>query len=194
MGFPLIQIFLKAPREGFVKTRLAATVGNAAALRIYRDLVVGQLARLPAGWPVEIHFTPADSRSEFTSWIGDANEFAFCPQVSGSLGDRLHYAVREAFRRRAQRVFCIGADCPELDSAVFAAADRALDDADVVFGPTFDGGYYLVGMKADHPELFDQIPWSTATTLQASVDAAKRAGLRVAFLPTLRDIDTAADL
>lgn len=192
MNAPLIQLFLKAPRAGLAKTRLAASIGDDNALTVYHRLVVGQLSRLPADWPVAIHFTPEDAQNEFSGWLG--NQHSFYPQTNGDLGERLSQAVRNAFLQGTQRVFCIGADCPELDESLFYAAENALDKADVVFGPALDGGYYLIGMKAYHKTLFENIPWSTAETLAASLRAAEVAGLRVQLLPELRDIDTVTDL
>lgn len=192
MRAPLIQLFLKAPRPGLVKTRLAASIGDDNALAVYHKLVVGQLSRLPDGWPVAIHFTPEDAKAEFSGWLG--NQHTFHPQSNGNLGQRLSYAVAHAFREGNERVLCIGADCPELDMSHFLAADEALHQADVVFGPTLDGGYYLIGMKAYHKALFADIPWSTEETLIASLQAAKSCDLKVHLLPELRDVDTVADL
>jgi len=192
MSSPLIQLFLKAPRPGLVKTRLAAAIGDDNALAVYHKLVAGQLSRLPDCWPVAIHFTPADAKAEFSGWLG--NEHAFYAQVNGNLGERLSHAVKDAFGQGYERVFCIGADCPELDAALFLAAEEALNEADVVFGPALDGGYYLIGMKAHHKVLFEDIPWSTAETLAASLRAAESADLQVRLLPELRDIDTVTNL
>jgi len=192
MNKPLIQLFLKAPREGLVKTRLAASIGNENALTVYHNLVVGQLSRLPHDWPVRIHFTPADAEEEFSGWLG--NHHTFAAQCEGNLGERLGYAVDQAFRQGHQRVICIGADCPELDEIHFKEAQAALEQADVVYGPTLDGGYYLIGMKASHKALFQKIPWSTSETLSCSLQAARNAGLSTHLLSELRDIDTVSDL
>lgn len=192
MKSPLIQLFLKAPRKGFVKTRLAASIGEDNALAIYQKLVIGQLTRLPEKWPITVHFTPEDAEEEFSRWLG--GPYTFLPQKTGHLGERLSHAVEQALLQGYPRVYCIGADCPQLDASIFLAAEEALSGADVVFGPALDGGYYLVGMKTYHKTLFEDIPWSTAETLRASIHAAEAAGLRVQLLPKKRDIDTVDDL
>ena len=95
-----------------------------------------------------------------------------------------------------QAALVIGTDSPtlpreSLDEAVSLVMAR---DVDVVLGPTRDGGYYLIGMRALHPGLFEHMPWSTAAVLGRTLDRAQRLGLRVACLPTWFDVDTGADL
>lgn len=190
---PRILIFLKAPRVGFVKTRLAQAVGAERALEVYRQLVEGQLQRLETVEQVEIHFTPADAASEMQAWLGP--DRSYHPQVEGGLGERLASAIQSSFDGGAASVFCIGGDCPALGEAQIDAAMTALNDGeDVVFGPTEDGGYYLVGLKSPQPELFQSIAWSTGTTLQSSLAVAAKLGLKVKLLERLYDVDEASDL
>jgi len=189
---PRILIFLKAPRAGFVKTRLAQTVGEARALAVYRQLVEGQLQRLPLDLSVEIHFAPADAQSEMQEWLGP--DRSYYPQVEGGLGERLASAIQSSFEGGAASVLCIGGDCPALGEAQIDAAMTALNDGeDVVFGPTEDGGYYLVGLKSPQPELFQSIAWSTGTTLQSSLAVAAKLGLKVKLLEKLYDVDEVSD-
>ena len=88
----------------------------------------------------------------------------------------------------------VGTDVPGLGAGDALEAMEALEDSDVVFGPSEDGGYYLVGMKEPHSFLFERIAWSTPQTLRQSIDRARDAGLRYALTRTLRDIDTPEDL
>jgi dihydroorotase-like cyclic amidohydrolase len=67
-------------------------------------------------------------------------------------------------------------------------------DVDLVLGPTDDGGYYLIGLRAPCPALFEGMPWSTSAVLSRTLDRAQRLGLRVACLPAWFDVDTKADL
>jgi hypothetical protein len=198
-----VLLFLKAPRPGTVKTRLAADLGADAACAIYRRLAERQLAILVRGeFAVEIHYAPADpaSGAELRAWLGDAPA-AYVPQAPGDLGARLDHAVAHAFARGARRVALIGADCPALDAARVAQAfsrlasgmtDAPGDPADSVFGPATDGGYYLLGLAAPQPELFRDIPWSTPDTLRVSLTRATAAGLRVALLAAEEDVDDLA--
>lgn len=190
----LLQLFLKAPRPGTVKTRLAATAGDATATAIYRRLAERQLTALtdlPA-CRLQIQYTPADAEAEMRSWLGDGPDYR--PQCEGDLGDRLSRAVNAAFEQGAERVYCLGADCPLLGPGHLRRADALLDDgADVVFGPATDGGYYLLGQTAHHPGLFRDIPWSRPDTLAVSRDRAARHRLTTALLPELYDVDTEHD-
>ncbi|MCC5790588.1 MAG: DUF2064 domain-containing protein, partial [Opitutales bacterium] len=89
---------------------------------------------------------------------------------------------------------CLGGDCPGLSEAMLRQAAQVLEEgAEVVFGPTPDGGYYLVGMKEEQPGLFAGIPWSSSETLSASLEKTRSLGLKVALLPELSDVDTLAD-
>jgi len=189
---PRIILFLKAPRSGLVKTRLAASVGEEKAVEIYRFLVESQLRRLPRDWPFEIRFTPADAEEEMREWIGRGP--ILLPQGEGDLGHRLADAVAEAFARGSDPVVCIGADCPGLDVPDFEEARTALrNGADLVFGPADDGGYYLIALGRPCPEVFKEIPWSSETTLARSLEQAGKCNRKVSLLPSKGDIDHIED-
>lgn len=190
---PTVLLFLKAPVPGQVKTRLGHHVGQEAATEIYRSLAESQIRRIPDGWSLEIHFSPEGSRRKMEAWLGDTA--ILHPQVEGDLGARLEAATRSAFQRSAGTVFCIGADCPFLDPPIFRKGLEILEDShDLVFGPAEDGGYYLLGLKHPAPFLFSDIRWSSPETLEASLAAARKAGLRPGRLPEYFDIDTREDL
>ena len=187
-----ILLFLKAPWAGFVKTRIGRTAGHEEALRVYRWLVERQLKALPDFAKVEIHFAPENAATEMKEWLG--NEFFYYPQCEGDLGDRMREAVKSAFSRGRGPVICIGADCPTLMSQDICDAISFLKNgADLVFGPTHDGGYYLLGLKGFQPEIFRQIPWSSEQTLEVSLERAGEAGLNVELLSRKSDIDEASD-
>jgi hypothetical protein len=95
---------------------------------------------------------------------------------------------------RPARALLVGSDLPLLGARHLDEALRALDSADVVFGPTLDGGYYLVGAKAPHWGLFDGPRWGTGTVLEETLRLARGLGLRAALISALPDADTAADL
>lgn len=187
-----IQLYLKAPRPGSVKTRLAKDLGDSEACRIYRLLVTRQLSAIPADAELELHFAPADARAELEAWLGE--DRTLLPQCEGDLGDRLAHGIRHAFAEGVGAVCVIGADCPALGEAHFKQAEDLLNAGhDAVFGPTRDGGYYLLALRTFLPELFQDIPWSTDQTLAASIKAAEKAKRKVAFLEILDDIDVLSD-
>ncbi|MBC8011409.1 MAG: TIGR04282 family arsenosugar biosynthesis glycosyltransferase [Burkholderiales bacterium] len=190
---PLVLVFLKAPREGWVKTRLAADIGAESATRVYRLLAERQLAAVPAGWPVEVWFAPADARDEMRAWLGPRPVLQ--PQPEGDLGQRLSRAVDVAFAGGAPAVLVIGGDCPELDEATLREAAAALADGrELVLGPATDGGYYLIGLTRTMPRLFAGIPWSTADVLAATLRRASEYGVVTALLSAKDDVDTVDDL
>ena len=117
------------------------------------------------------------------------------PQRGRNLGDRMRDGAATAFRRGARRVVIVGADCPSLSAGTVRRAFRELfTGASVVFGPSADGGYYLIGLSSPDERLFRGFRWSTAEVLR---DAAARCRLLSApfsFLPPGRDVDTGEDL
>ena len=186
-------VFARAPEAGRVKTRLARELGEAAALAAYRELgalVLGAVSGLPDCDTV-VSYTPADREPLMRAWLGPDARYE--PQCDGDLGARMLGAIGARCRSGARRVLVIGTDCPEVSSGLIETAFGLLDRADAVFGPTADGGYYLVGMKRPIRDLFEAIPWSTAATFSTTLVRATAAALEVALLDERRDIDTAED-
>lgn len=189
---PRVLVFLKAPRPGTVKTRLAGAYGAEGAARIYRLLAGRQMAAFPDGWPVEVLYAPADARAEMEEWLGDRARLR--PQAGGDLGERLERAVAAAFAEGAGPVVCVGADCPDLGAEDFERAAALLaGGADLVFGPAEDGGYYLVALARECPEIFRGVSWGGSRTLAQSLRRAGEAGRRVALLGEKADVDLPAD-
>ena len=187
MPEPRIIIFVKAPRPGFVKTRLAAAIGNEAARNAYRRLaetVVANLAPLPH---TELRFTPDDTENEITHWLSDG--WTAHPQGEGDLGERMHRAFTEA----KGPAIIIGSDCPQVELSDLRTAAKTLQARDAVIGPATDGGYWLIGLNAPCPALFENIKWSTSDVLPKTLEKANEAGLSVQLLRELTDVDTGED-
>lgn len=184
---PVILAMLKAPRAGFVKTRLAREIGAVAAAGVYRRLVEHQMTALPRGWPIEIHTAPADAIPEMQTWLGV--ERACFPQAGGDLGARLIHATESAFARHGRPMIVIGGDCPGLGAMILDAARAALRTTDVALGPAVDGGYYLIGLQRPRRELFRGIPWSSESVLKTTLERVRETGLRSSLLPVLEDVD-----
>ncbi|WFB37891.1 TIGR04282 family arsenosugar biosynthesis glycosyltransferase [Kiritimatiellota bacterium B12222] len=187
-----ILLFLKAPRPGTVKTRLAKDLGEDQACEAYKMLVRRQLENLPKDAELLIHFAPANAHAEMNEWLGPQHRYI--PQCEGDLGQRLSFAVKQAFEHHTSPVFCIGSDCPQLETGHFIEANNHLKkDADLVLGPTEDGGYYLIGMTRYMPELFTNIAWSSEHTLRDTLKAANALNLSTALLEQLWDVDELCD-
>ena len=191
-----VLFFVKFPEPGRVKTRLAATVGAARAAEIYGQLAETVLQRIPMGEDVVVMFDPPERGAEVEAWLrraGEARTLRFLAQAAGDLGVRLERAFAAAFAEGCEAVAAIGSDCVELTPAHFAEAWQALATHDAALGPTADGGYYLLALRAPHAGLFERIAWSTGAVFQQTLDRAAEGGLRVHLLPMLRDVDTEED-
>lgn len=189
-------LFLKSPRVGKAKTRLARSIDPVRANAIYRALVEHQVAEIPLEWRVSVFFTPTSAEEEMKNWLVPQLPMGnrFVPQCDGDLGERLVAAVRSEFDNGSGRVYLIGGDCPGLSRDFFYEADRALGPADVVIGPAEDGGYVLLGLKFPHEVLFRGIDWSTPAVLQQTLSAAREKTLSVHLLRPLVDIDDVTTL
>jgi uncharacterized protein len=140
-----------------------------------------------------VWFAPPEAGSAVREWLKGLSVAAFRAQLSGSLGVRLHAAFRQHFEEGARRVIMIGSDCPGVDAVLVSRALAMLDEHDLVLGPAHDGGYYLIGLRAPAPHLFQGIAWSTEAVLEQTLARARQLGLDAAILPTLRDVDSASD-
>ena len=191
-----VLVFVKYPEPGRVKTRLAATVGAERAAEIYRKLVAEVFARLPGGVETVVCFDPAERREDFMGWLtplAPGRALHFLPQHAGDLGVRLDHAFAETFALGFERVAAIGTDCIAMDSAIFEETWTSLDERDVALGPSKDGGYYLIGLRAPCPALFRDIEWSTPRVLASTLARAGDAGMSIHLLPRLSDVDTEED-
>ncbi len=189
-------VFLKAPRPGHVKTRLAATIGAKRAAELYRAFLLDTLAWVSrlSGCDRRVEYTPRQDEALCRTLLPRGGGFSFHPQVDGDLGERLRATFSAMFAAGHQRCVVIGTDCPTLGPREARLAFRALESTDVVLGPTLDGGYYLVGLRRPAPELFESIPWSTDRVLGLTLERAAAAGLVTRALRTLSDVDSASDL
>ncbi len=188
-------IFAKAPIEGYVKTRLCPPLTPDEAASLHGSLVLDVLDRcqslrgidcILAGAPTREHpfFAAMKTRFKIPVW----------EQVGDDLGARMAQAFQSALGSSYQSAIIIGTDIPGITAPLITMASKSLQDHDMVIGPTVDGGYYLVGLRAPAPELFENIPWSTDTVFSLTQEKAKAIDLSLKILPKLRDLDTVEDL
>jgi len=186
-------VFLKYPTPGKVKTRLAASMGAEAASAAYRTCAEQTLERLRTWHTQSVVFVdPPDALSSVRDWLGPT--WRLSPQQGATLGERLAHATRAAFANGATRVVVIGTDSPWLTPEEIEQAFAALEHADVVLGPSEDGGYYLIGLSQPQPALFEGIAWSTASVYQHTLERANALGLRVYTARLGYDVDRLEDL
>lgn len=183
----------KAPVKGLVKTRLAADVGGDAALAVYSEMLSYVFEQLrTAAANVAVFVDGGERHPVRSEGPGDHDKWHYLPQCGTSLGERIISALCEA--PFAERMLVIGTDMPFIDEELIAKASRALDHSDIVLGPCVDGGYYLIGMKSIHRQLFEEIPWSTSEVLSATLYRCATLNLTAHLLPEHRDVDTLSDL
>ncbi len=187
-----LYIIGKAPRCGLAKTRLANSLGEEAALDLYRGFLRDLAARfrtLPHrfGWYV----TPPDAWPDFERIVGHFAHVLVQPE--GDLAARQSAFFARASARGEPRAILLAADSPQVPVVTIADAFERLDRSDVVFGPTLDGGYYLVGMRGFHP-IIDGVPMGTATVYRDILARCRERGLRVEEVASEFDIDTVDDL
>lgn len=188
----LLLIFIKNPQLGKVKTRLARSVGDEQALKIYKKLLeLTRTATLETS--VRRWLFYSDFVEKRDGWR--AADFDKKVQTGGDLGERMKNAFREAFAAGARQVVIIGSDCPEISPKILQEAFEKLKygAVEVVVGPAPDGGYYLLGTNSFFPEIFENIEWSTERVLPTTLQIAQKFGRKIHLLPELSDVDTEED-
>ena len=183
-------VFVKAPRMGAVKSRLARDVGPIAATAFYRATTATVLRRLVPDprWRLKLAVTPDLDAAGAGFWPAGIARLA---QGGGDLGRRMERMLRVP---PPGPVVVVGSDIPDLRAGHVARAFAALGEQDAVFGPADDGGYWLVGMKR-RPWLdgvFAGVRWSSPYALADTL--ANLAGRRVRLVDRLADVDTGTDL
>ena len=189
-------IFAKRPVAGQVKTRLSPPLSPEEAAGLYACMLRDVIAKA-GGFAGIAPLLFYQDEPAAAAWFRRAfPHMALFPQEGADLGERMANAFRLAFALGHRTVVIIGSDSPDLPVEYLRQACRLLEegDAEAVFGPSEDGGYYLLGMKRLWPELFTGIEWSTAAVLAESLARGAAAGIRTALLPSWHDVDTAEDL
>jgi uncharacterized protein len=190
-----ITIMAKSPRPGQVKTRLTPPLSPVDAAELYRCFLLDKIEQVGAlaGAIPSVAYTPAEDRSVFEAL---APGFLLLAQRGPDLGARLANSFAHLFAAGHAAAFAIDSDTPTLPNAHLeqAMALIATPGIDVVLGPSEDGGYYLIGLRALYRELFEDMPWSTSQVVPETRRRAEAKGLKVATLPPWFDIDTPEDL
>ena len=181
-----IVVFARFPVPGMCKTRLIPAIGPDGAAALHKRLVEQCIAAMRAtGHSVEVRTTGAEATA-FSEWLGD--DIAFVDQGEGDLGDRLARAAAP------YPVIFIGADAPDLSAERLSAAVTALENAPAVIGPAEDGGYYLLGLNAPAPWLFNDMTWGVETVFDETMRRFAAHGVTPMVLEPLADLDRPEDL
>lgn len=182
-------IFVKNPVPGKVKTRLAATMGNDEAMRIYMALL-NRVRQVTTPIYVAKYLFYSDFIESNDAW--SPIHFIKKIQYNGDLGERMSMAFKEVLQQH-ERAVIVGSDVPGITPAIIAEAFESLSRHDFTIGGTDDGGYYLLGMRALEPAVFEGIEWSTSSVFSQTMEAIGRLGKSCHQLPILPDIDYEED-
>ena len=198
-------IFAKEPAPGKVKTRLAQAIGAESAAGLYArfvDLILRRCTSTCAEWATVLALAPDDALSRLGTILPNCAPIpkgvTVRPQGGGDLGARLESAVSIAWAAGVRQVILIGSDNPDLMAPDIQEGFAALEETDAVIGPTDDGGYYLLGLRASPSGLVGQvfrgIDWSTERVFEQTLRSLCRDGLSYTTLVQRRDVDTYDDL
>lgn len=192
---PAIIVMAKVPLPGLAKTRLCPplSLADAASLAMcfVQDVVESALRVNPH---VILAYTPADGRAILEPVLPAGLQWL--QQQGDDLDERLLAAIAYAYDRGFAPIIVLGTDSPTLPPALIEEAFKALStgSADVVLGPTVDGGYYLVGVRQPEPKIFHDISWSSPATFEQTARNVRQLNLKLLTLEQWYDVDTFADL
>lgn len=184
----LLIVFVKNKKLGHVKTRLAKTIGDEAALMVYEELLAitkRETSKLNIDKAVFFsEYIESDEWENFDKYI----------QFGVDLGAKMHNAFTEGFNKDYQSIVLIGSDLPEISAEIINKAFEALEKNNIVFGPAQDGGYYLIGLNQMYKYIFKNKPWSQPQLLKITTAELKKNLIPFSLLETLNDIDNYEDL
>ena len=190
----VIVVMAKQPRVGKTKTRLHPALSWQEAADLYQAMLQDTI-ELAASQPwadLAVAITPPESRPYFES-ISPRGSLLI-PVEGQDIGACLAQSFAFSLQVGYSKALALNSDGPSLPPEYLKQAGAYLEQADVVFGPGEDGGYYLVGLKHAHTAIFNGIAWSTEEVLSESLERVKELGLRAALTPPWYDVDTPADV
>ena len=188
-----IVIMAKAPIPGQVKTRMIPSLDPGIVSNIYHNFLldkIDQVKNIEA--QAFIAYTPLTEFDFFRSILPPG--FNLINQVGSGLGERLANIFKNLFGLGFKKVLILDSDTPNLPVEYIKKGLETLDNSDIVIGPCEDGGYYLIGLVANHPLIFKDIPWSTSGVTEFTINKAQLEGLKVSLLEKWYDVDTIDDL
>lgn len=191
-----VLVFTRNPEPGKTKTRLIPRLGAKGAAQLHESLIHHTLNTIRKcqhrfSTQVEVHFTGG---SEETMAQRFGNDFSYQHQSPGNLGERIKTATNASYQKHREHVLVIGTDCPDITPEIIELAFDHLNLHDVVLGPAYDGGYYLIGTRHPAPQLFSNIDWGTNQVLEQTIRRAADQKLSVRLLTPHHDIDRPEDL
>jgi uncharacterized protein len=192
----LLILFAKSPTPKRVKTRLTPLLSSEAAAQLYKtflETIRDQLKTLRYIDKI-LFYDPLSDLPALQEIFSLFQWPHWQTQAGQTLGDRMSHAFEWGFKQGYKRVIILGSDAPSLPLDYIREAFLKLKRYQCVLGPTFDGGYYLIGLNTWRDQLLKNIPWSTDKTLEKTLQRARQQRLSTHLLPYWFDIDTVDDL
>jgi uncharacterized protein len=185
-----VVVIAKEPVPGRVKTRLTPPFSPAEAATLAGAALADTLAAV-AATPVSRRILALEGVAG--DWLPPG--FDVVRQRGGGLDERLAAAFADAHASLPLPMVLIGMDTPQVTPELLAEAAATLvcGEADAVFGPAADGGFWLLGLRKPDRSLLAGVPMSRPDTGRRQLDRLTGAGLRVAAVPELTDVDTARE-
>jgi len=189
----MLVIMAKAPRPGMVKTRLSQSLPSSAVTALYRCLLEDTVALAKSLSGVEVAvMCPESDKEELARLL--VNTVEVVAQKGEGLAAGLISVFAHFTAAAQQRVIAFNSDSPHLSRSVLDSAFQTLETCDLVVGPTHDGGYYLIGAKAEYPSLFEDDGMGTRSALDRLLERARGLELSTSLTEPFYDIDVADDL
>jgi rSAM/selenodomain-associated transferase 1 len=187
-------IMAKEPRVGLTKTRLCPPLTFEEAAQLYEALLLDTIEMTSTLEDIDlaIAVTPSDSIPYFEQVSPKGT--ILVPVDCEDIGQCLSRVLEHLLKMGYSKAMALNSDGPSLPRTHIRQAVARLDEHDLVFGPSEDGGYYLVGLKEMFNQVFTDIEWSTSRVLSHTLAKCKNLELKVDLLPTWYDVDTAADI
>lgn len=186
-------IFAREPQKGRVKTRLKDCLSTRQCLNLYKAFLKDTID-IAKNIKCEDRILAYESIGKPQYLKKIARPFRLYKQKGRNLGDKMHNAFKFAVNNKATKVVIIGSDSPTLPPGYIEEAFRRLDRNDVVVGPSYDYGYYLIGLKKACFGIFKSIQWSSDRVFAQTAKNARRLNKKIAILDKWYDIDKAETL
>jgi hypothetical protein len=190
-----VLVFMKAPRKGEVKTRLARSLNEDVVIPLYKAFIADTLSMLEeSGHPIIVCVYPGNAVSEISTWLGCRHPV--WPQEGRDIGEKMALALARAFAKGYTSALLMGTDIPDLPKTIISEGFNALHTHDAVIGPSDDGGYYLIGFNQNTFLLsaFEGISWSTEKVFEQTIRILKTGDRTLYELPRWQDVDQGEDL
>lgn len=193
-GDTAVIVFARAPVPGASKTRLIPALGEHGAAILHARMIERSIETLAAGTHTLQLWCAPDTRHPLFDVLARRHDLKRHTQCGDDLGARMYHALDATLRDHDQAII-VGTDCPDMAAADIEAAAQALQQgADAVLGPAEDGGYWLLGLRAVSPTLFDDMPWGGDAIYEQTRARIEALGWRCHTLRTLADVDRPDDL